>query len=158
LFPSAMRGAERRVALKVDSAPIKRGAPCDKALALRGAPLRRLQTSGPCFRTARGASIPALKTAHRRPSGCPVGGAFASRSAASSSHRRQPLLVGADGDPRLPSAGCEPARGRRARLGWSVAGPPNPRGALSRISGQGPVPGCSTSGSPHEASPREQAG
>jgi hypothetical protein len=85
--------------------------------------------------------------------GCPVRGAFAPLSAASSSHRRQPLVMGADGDPRLPSAGCEPARGRRARPGLSTRSPGSP----SRISGQDPVPGCSTSGPPHESAPREQA-
>jgi hypothetical protein len=42
--------------------------------------------------------------------------AFAALCRAASSHRRQPHVVGADGDPCLPGRGCEPRRRRRTSL------------------------------------------
>ena len=107
--------------------------------------LRRFLSPEPYFRVGADAFAPLIRPA------------FASLQP----HRVQPFkaapLSGGGRGPEAPGCGVRtrPRAPRSARDPLSDLKPP---GSLSRISGQGPVPGCSTSGSPHEASPREQAG
>ena len=136
-------GMERRMALQFKDPPFGRDALCESAFAIRRSTLRRFLSPEPYFRVGADALSAAYPAGFGRPSAPP-----------------RPAIEGSPSwwvrtvDRSLPGAGCEPARGRRARpkpvTGPEPPGrPPHLRPAV--------LPGCSTSGSPHEASPREQA-
>ena len=129
LFPSPLKseGAERRQTHRksIRTAAERRAKPLGAGGVLwpspvgartvthapNGAPLRRFLASGPCFR----ARPQLCKQSHRS-------GGFPAFTSLPSSHRRQPHLVGADGDPWPPGDGL-----RGTSAGAAPAGAGSPR-------------------------------
>ena len=118
MLPKKSRGAERRETRRLARPPERLGvkppetlarrllSPCDRGKAPPGAPLAAISVRGPV-----------LPGGGRRRKRRLSGRLPPSFSPTASSHRRQPLLVGADGCPRPPE--CEVtslARGRRILL------------------------------------------